>query len=83
MARKLPGHVKGCPNGTAMLLAALDGCAGADGYAEVTAWREELFRRAILNRNAGNYRSAFKRIKDTPFASHSIVEQDGRVCRAH
>jgi KaiC/GvpD/RAD55 family RecA-like ATPase len=64
-------------------LAALDGCAGADGFAEVYAWREELFRRAVINRDAGNSRSAFKRVKDTLLASHSIVEEGGRVCRAH
>jgi hypothetical protein len=52
-------------------------------YAEVFAWREELFSRVAINRNAGNPRSAFKRIMDAMLASRSIVEEDGRVCRAH
>jgi hypothetical protein len=71
------------PQRCSLALEALDGCAGADGFAEVAAWREELFQRAVINRNAGNPRSAFKRIMDALLASRSIVEEGGRVCRAH
>ena len=62
---------------------ALDGCVGADGFAEVAALREELFRRNVINRAAGNPREAYQRIRRNLQTSRSIVEEGGPAGRAH
>jgi hypothetical protein len=57
--------------------------AGADlppvKVVRVEAWRDELFRCGVLERDAGNPRSAFKRLKDGLCAADQIVERDGFV----
>jgi hypothetical protein len=49
------------------------------GVAEADKWREELFRRGLLDRNAKNPRQPFWRLKNELMAIGQIVEQDGVV----
>lgn len=52
---------------------------GDKGAVTVDLWRDELFRTGVLDREAGNPRSAFKKLKDGLARLKRIVEQDGFV----
>ncbi|MEO9595902.1 hypothetical protein, partial [Rhodopirellula bahusiensis] len=45
----------------------------------ITHWRDELIRCGVLDHEAKNPRSAFKRLKDGLTAAREIVERDGLV----
>jgi hypothetical protein len=45
----------------------------------VEQWRQELFRSGVLDRDAGNPRSAFKKLKDGLVAAEQVVERDGFI----
>ncbi|WP_441229443.1 AAA family ATPase [Tardiphaga sp. 215_C5_N2_1] len=76
-----------------LALNALDHALAADGQSppagsdvgpwlrvvRVDAWRQEMMRRGVIEADAKNPRSAFKRIKDDLLASDAIVERDGFV----
>jgi hypothetical protein len=49
------------------------------GSIDVDAWREELFRCGILDRNAKNPREPFRRLKMDLSATGLIIERDGIV----
>lgn len=51
---------------------------GQDGSVHVEIWKEELARGGLLNLNAKNPRSAFKKLRDN-VAQHLIAEPDGFV----
>jgi hypothetical protein len=48
---------------------------------DLTKWKDELFARAILDRNASNPRTDFKRLKDALHARSLIGVHDGFVWR--
>ncbi|MCJ2048527.1 AAA family ATPase [Methylobacterium sp. J-070] len=43
------------------------------------AWREELFRRGILDRDASGYREQFRRMKLDLMAREAVAERDGSL----
>lgn len=49
---------------------------------KVTEWREEVFRKGVIDRDAANPREDFKRVKNALAARHLIGERDGFVWRA-
>jgi hypothetical protein len=82
-APQTPRETQGLPQRSKHALEALDGCAGPDGSVEVAAWRDELYRLAVIDPNAGNPRSAFKRVRDDLLVRNRIAERDGRIWRVN
>lgn len=52
---------------------------GENGAVSVEAWRDELFASGVLDRDAGNPRSAFKRLRDSLVRANRISERDGII----